>query len=90
MFWLKSCPRCRGDLFQGRDHYGWYVSCLQCGHHFNEVEEGIFRYVYKGPTMDRPISTLSAGADTTRPKAFRKRDRLPYDGPLAPPVAVYP
>lgn len=69
MFWLKSCPRCRGDLFQARDHYGWYVSCLQCGHHFNEVEEAIFRYVYEGTTMDQSISTMPAGASTTSPKA---------------------
>ena len=28
---LKSCPRCRGDLFMEKDHYGWYEQCLQCG-----------------------------------------------------------
>ena len=31
MFWLKSCPRCSGDLYQDDDQYGCYVSCLQCG-----------------------------------------------------------
>ena len=31
MFWLKSCPRCSGDLYQDDDQYGRYVSCLQCG-----------------------------------------------------------
>ena len=29
---LKSCPRCKGDLFLERDIYGWYEQCLQCGH----------------------------------------------------------
>ncbi len=76
MFWFKSCPRCGGDLFQERDHYGWYVSCLQCGHHFNEVEEGIFRYVYKGPPLERLIPRLAAGANTTRARVPRKRDLL--------------
>ena len=76
MFWLKDCPRCHGDLFQNRDYYGWYVSCLQCGHHLNEAEEAILLDVYRGPTMVRPILGLTAGADTTRPKASRKRDLL--------------
>ena len=76
MFWLKSCPRCRGDLFQGRDHYGWYVSCMQCGHHLNEVEGVMLRYVYEGPTMERPISGPAASADTTEANASRKRDLL--------------
>ena len=76
MFWLKSCPRCHGDLFLGRDHYGWYVSCLQCGHHLNEAAEAILRYVYKGPTMDRPMPTLPAGADTTRANTSLKRNIL--------------
>ena len=31
MFWLTSCGRCGGDLYEDRDHYGTYVSCLQCG-----------------------------------------------------------
>ncbi len=31
MFWFKLCPRCSGDLFEGRDHYGKFVTCMQCG-----------------------------------------------------------
>ena len=31
MMWRKSCPRCRGDLVLDSDHYGQYVSCIQCG-----------------------------------------------------------
>jgi hypothetical protein len=31
MIWLKSCPRCRGDLFMDSDYYGRFVSCIQCG-----------------------------------------------------------
>ena len=39
MLWLKSCPRCHGDLYEVRDHYGLYVACLQCGHHLTQQEE---------------------------------------------------
>ena len=32
MLRLKGCPRCNGDIFQSRDHHGWYEHCLQCGY----------------------------------------------------------
>ena len=28
---FKACPRCHGDLIEGRDQYGSYLSCIQCG-----------------------------------------------------------
>ena len=31
MVWFKSCKRCGGDLYLGKDLYGSFVSCLQCG-----------------------------------------------------------
>ena len=31
MVWFKSCKRCGGDLYSGKDFYGPFVSCLQCG-----------------------------------------------------------
>ncbi len=32
MWQVKGCPRCGGDVFIDRDHYGWYRECLQCGY----------------------------------------------------------
>ncbi len=32
MYWLKSCPKCRGDLCLEQDHYGAFQTCLQCGY----------------------------------------------------------
>ena len=29
---FKCCPRCGGDMHQGRDIYGEFDTCLQCGH----------------------------------------------------------
>ena len=66
MIWIKSCPRCRGDLLQNRDLFGWYVSCFQCGHHLSEVEEATFQH----------IATLPATADTTRANTSWKRHVL--------------
>ena len=31
MFYFKSCPKCRGDMYQDRDYYGSFRKCLQCG-----------------------------------------------------------
>ena len=39
MFWLKGCPRCKGDLYEDKDKYGHYVSCLQCGYHRNKIQD---------------------------------------------------
>jgi hypothetical protein len=39
MFWLKGCPRCKGDLYEDTDKYGHYVSCLQCGYHCVQTQE---------------------------------------------------
>lgn len=40
MFWFKACPRCKGDLYEGTDIYGTYVSCLQCARCLTAEEEG--------------------------------------------------
>jgi hypothetical protein len=29
---LKSCPRCRGDIYLERDSDSYYEHCLQCGY----------------------------------------------------------
>ncbi|MEE8414296.1 MAG: hypothetical protein V3R96_07070 [Dehalococcoidales bacterium] len=29
---LKSCPKCRGDVYIERELGNWYARCLQCGH----------------------------------------------------------
>jgi len=41
MMWLKSCPRCRGDLVLDSDYYGHYVSCIQCGASLDKSQQGI-------------------------------------------------
>ncbi len=28
---LKSCPRCRGDIYIEKEMDSWYARCLQCG-----------------------------------------------------------
>jgi hypothetical protein len=43
MYWFKSCPRCGGDLSEGRDHYAAYISCIQCGHYLTPEQEEALR-----------------------------------------------
>ncbi len=45
---LRSCPRCSGRLFHGRDPYGGYSSCVCCGF----VHEWV-----SGPAIDMPDDT---------------------------------
>jgi uncharacterized Zn finger protein (UPF0148 family) len=41
MMWLKSCPKCRGDLFEEHDLGGSAVICLQCGKILSQHEESL-------------------------------------------------
>lgn len=43
MYWLKSCPKCHGDLFENTDLYGRYIDCFQCGHYLTSVEDAFVR-----------------------------------------------
>jgi hypothetical protein len=38
-YWLKTCPRCRGDLREESDVYGKYIGCVQCGYILRAEEE---------------------------------------------------
>ncbi len=38
MFWLKTCPRCKGDLFLDNNSYEQSVVCLQCGNRIYEIQ----------------------------------------------------
>ena len=57
MYFLKACPRCRGDVYLSLDIYGHYYQCLQCGR-FVELH-------CKGdpPETERKGPALVAGAD---------------------------
>ena len=49
MFWFKLCQKCEGDLFESRDSFGPFVTCIQCGSYFagtvaapQEIDENVF------------------------------------------------
>ena len=39
MLYLKTCPKCRGDLYRENDMYGDYTACCQCGCVLNQAQE---------------------------------------------------
>ncbi len=55
MMWLKSCPRCRGDLVLDSDYYGNYVSCIQCGASLDKSQKTILQ---QRLFVDRPATEL--------------------------------
>lgn len=64
MFWLKSCPRCHGDLYEKSDIYGSYIDCFQCGHYLTSDEDARLRAENpKGKTFatasDEPVKVLA-------------------------------
>ncbi len=63
MYWLKSCPRCQGDLFENNNFYGRYINCFQCGHYLTAAEEAFVKLntplskTYTLPS-NRPVRVL--------------------------------
>ena len=39
MFYLKSCHKCHGDIHLGKDEYGAYLQCIQCGRYYDLIEK---------------------------------------------------
>ena len=37
---FKGCPRCGGDMHRGRDIYGEFDTCMQCGHTRDVIYQG--------------------------------------------------
>lgn len=64
MFYLKSCPRCHGDLYQGEDTFGEYISCLPCGHMLTEGEEVLLRQQF--PHGGVPQTAVTQNRDGIR------------------------
>jgi hypothetical protein len=81
MFWLKACPQCRGDLYEKKDHYGWYIACLQCGYQLTGDEEEVAigpdygRHHPRLPKFKNPDETDSSG-ETGPPRRRKWRDSL--------------
>lgn len=42
-FWLKSCPKCSGDLEAVDGLLETYVKCVQCGLELTPVQEHVLR-----------------------------------------------
>lgn len=53
MFWLHSCPKCGGDLYEQRDQYGPYIACVQCGHYLSDAEVANLKLVWEGQVSER-------------------------------------
>ena len=60
MFYLKGCSKYHGDLTLGKDAYGAFLKCLQCGKLTEGYVAGGHRSVLHGATCDEvAIQALS-------------------------------
>ena len=71
MFWLKSCPKCGGNLYEDRDQYGAFISCVQCGHYLTQAEEVLLRYMNR-PSSSGPRSKTEKIKEAKEARASRE------------------
>ncbi len=62
--WLRSCPRCQGDLYEEKDMYGRFIACLQCAYYLSEAEEVLLKYL----TNRSKKMTAKTATEATAPK----------------------
>ena len=62
MMYFKKCPKCHGDLFDGEDLHGRYVSCIQCGYMRDLPEE-----------IPHPLAGKSFVIDAPKPAKKRRK-----------------
>ena len=63
MLYLKSCPKCLGDLTAGQDGYGTFISCLQCG--------------FMRDLDVKSTITIGSKAAAAKPSLITQEERLP-------------
>ena len=56
MVWMKTCPRCRGDLALDYDLDGPYIGCIQCGAVLSKRDEQALVRLPLGLSRKRPQS----------------------------------
>ena len=71
MFWFKQCPRCSGDLFEDKDQYGKFITCMQCG------------FAKDAPNGHRGVMVITAEpvpAPVTPPADTNRKRRISHGG----------
>lgn len=63
MFWIKACPKCVGDLYEGWDIYGGFVSCLNCGHCLTLEEEAVLIHEVQTIKTTKPVVVSASGIE---------------------------
>ena len=66
MLWLRSCPRCTGDLTEEVDIYGAEVACLQCGYYLNASQERRLRRTHGQAALSRQWRMRKPGESRTK------------------------
>lgn len=67
MLWLKSCPRCRGDLLRTSNGSEFVMNCLQCGHTVSEMDARRFSVIGRRQARATPGGSDNALTGASRP-----------------------
>ena len=54
VIYLKSCPKCQGDLERCEDANGSYLRCMQCGRYQDLLVSTPFRKTVRGHMRQGP------------------------------------
>ena len=54
----RRCPKCGGNMYLDKDHYGWYEQCLQCSFVSNlkvvyQEKEEVVQSGIKGNSLEK-------------------------------------
>ncbi len=64
MWRLKSCPKCKGDIFLEKDYSGWYERCLQCG--YNRDLKCVVEVKKQPSGREKELALSGAGKTATK------------------------
>lgn len=73
MIWYKTCSRCGGDLVQGSDLHGDYISCMQCGGILSDLEQCALTGITESPSYySQLLATKTPGRQRQRSRLVRR------------------
>lgn len=60
MLYLKSCPRCSGDIYEGFDMFGHFLACVQCGYELTDPQTTHLKIEYTAKRTGTEVASKLA------------------------------
>lgn len=83
MFWFNLCPRCNGDLFEDRDQFGSFITCMQCGFGKDVSANTMGTFIDTAEPVPVPVAAVSDGGKRRRISQCGRHFSKTFDKPFA-------